>query len=92
MRLLEHHAKDILTKASIAVPKGALAFSPTEAARISEKLAFPVVMKAQIPINRRLEAGGILFSISKDQASKQAQELFNKAIGGFSVEKILICH
>jgi len=55
MMLLEHHAKEFLSKAGVAVPDGILvtAADPVQ-------FQFPCMAKAQVPVGGRGKAGGIL--------------------------------
>ncbi len=52
-RLLEHQGKELLAKARIAVPKGKVAHSAEDAAKVAEELACPVVLKAQALVTSR---------------------------------------
>ncbi|GAG42076.1 unnamed protein product, partial [marine sediment metagenome] len=53
MRLLEFQAKRLLAEKGISVPKGVLITSPEDLQRVS----FPTVLKAQVPVGGRGKAG-----------------------------------
>ena len=89
-RLLEFEAKDLLRKAGIPVPPGGVALTPQEALAAAEKIGFPIVLKAQVPVGKRGKAGGILFADNAAEALTHARELFGKDIYGFAVSKILV--
>ena len=89
-RLLEFEAKDLLRKAGLPVPAGRVASTPEKAAEASEKIGFPVVLKAQVAVGKRGKAGGILFADNRDEALARAGELIGKSIYGFRTEQILI--
>jgi succinyl-CoA synthetase beta subunit len=55
MMLLEHHAKELLSQAGVAVPKGVLITAAQDA-----QFDFPCMAKAQVPVGGRGKAGGIL--------------------------------
>ncbi len=70
--LPEYAAKEVLSRAGIAVPKGALACSIVEAGRIAAEVGFPVVLKAQSPaLAHKSDTGGVLVGIA-DAASLHA--------------------
>jgi acyl-CoA synthetase (NDP forming) len=73
--LPEYAAKAIISRIGIAVPKGALARSVAEAARIAAGIGFPVVLKAQSSaLAHKSEAGGVLIDITDDAALKAGWE------------------
>ena len=81
-RLLEFEAKDLLRKTGIPVPPGGVAVTPEEAVAAAEKIGFPVVLKAQVPVGKRGKAGGILFAENSGEVLTRARELFGKNIYG----------
>jgi len=64
MMLLEHHAKELLAQAGVAVPAGVLVTQAGAAA-----FQFPCMAKAQVPVGGRGKAGGIVRI--NDQAEAQ---------------------
>jgi succinyl-CoA synthetase beta subunit/citryl-CoA synthetase large subunit len=58
--------------------------------RISEKLGFPVVLKALVPVGKKNKAGAILFANNFEEAFDKAKELFSKSVRNYPVEKILL--
>ena len=89
-RLLEFEAKDLLRKTGIPVPPGGVAVTPEEAVAAAEKIGFPVVLKAQVPVGKRGKAGGILFAENSGEVLTRARELFGKNIYGYGVSQILV--
>jgi succinyl-CoA synthetase beta subunit len=59
MMLLEHHAKEFLAAAGVAVPDGIL-ITADELAGAAQAFVFPCMAKAQVPVGGRGKAGGIL--------------------------------
>ncbi|HDI51278.1 ADP-forming succinate--CoA ligase subunit beta [candidate division KSB1 bacterium] len=97
MKIHEYQAKEILKQYGVAVPKGRVAFTPTEAKEIAAELACSVVVKAQIHAGGRGKAGGIKIAKSPEEAEKAAAELIGKCLvtyqtgpGGRTVRKVLV--
>ena len=89
MNFEEHAAKPLLAARGIAVPAGALAKTPEEAALIAARLG-AVVVKAQVPAGKRGKAGGIKLAATPDEAKRHAQAIIGMQIGGHRVEKVLV--
>ena len=47
-KIPEYQGKELLRKAGVKVPEGAIATSPEEAKAIAQKIGTPVVIKAQV--------------------------------------------
>ena len=90
MNFEEHAAKTkVLAPASIAVPRGVLCRSPEEARAAFEAIG-PCVVKAQVPIGKRGNAGGIRKADSAAEAAAVAEAILGLEIDGYAVEKVLI--
>ncbi|MBM3357796.1 MAG: succinate--CoA ligase [Betaproteobacteria bacterium] len=89
MNFEEHAAKPLLAARGIAVPRGALAQTPDEAAAIAEKHG-PVVVKAQVPTGKRGKAGGVKPAATPEEAGIHAKAILGMEIAGYRVEKVLI--
>lgn len=89
MKFEEHAAKPLLARHGIAVPKGALAKTPDEAAAAAAGIG-PVVVKAQVPTGKRGKAGGIKLAATPDDARRHAGSIIGMDIAGHKVEKVLI--
>ncbi len=72
------------------MPLGYVASSPQEAREIAQKLAWPVVVKAQVLVAGRGKAGGIKFADTPDDAEKAASALLGSTIKGEKVSKLLV--
>ena len=90
MRLLEHKSKEILRKYGIPTPQGEVAFSPEEAAEITERLGGRSVLKVQIPAGKRGKAGGIRLANSPREAKSIAEHLLSTTFYGFKPECLLV--
>ena len=89
MNFEEHAAKPLLAGKGIAVPKGALAKTPDEAAEVAARIG-AVVVKAQVPTGKRGKAGGIKLAATPDEARTHAKAIIGMEIAGHKVEKVLI--
>ena len=90
MKVLEFEAKQLLKSQGILVPSGRLLASAEEAVSVAKDMGRPVVVKAQIPMARRLKAGGIRFAATPEEASAAAGELLGLTVLGFSVDHVLV--
>ncbi len=84
MKLLEYQAKEVLSSLGIAIPPGAVARTPDEAAAASKKLG-PVAVKAQVPVGGRGKAGGIKLARTPEEARAAAAQIIGMDIKGFKV-------
>jgi succinyl-CoA synthetase beta subunit len=89
MNFEEHAAKPLLAARGIAIPKGALAHTPDEAAAIAVRLG-AVVVKAQVPTGKRGKAGGIKLAATPEEARAHARAILGMEITGNRVERVLV--
>jgi succinyl-CoA synthetase beta subunit len=90
LKLYEHEAKKIFAKYGIAVPKGEVATTSTQAREIAAKLNVLAIVKAQILVAGRGKAGGILFADTPEEAELAAKKLLGAEIKGVRVPSVLI--
>ena len=74
-KIPEYQGKELLRKAGVKVPEGAIATSPEEAKAIAKKIGTPVVIKAQVLATGRFAAGGVKFAENPDEAFSMANEM-----------------
>jgi succinyl-CoA synthetase beta subunit len=89
MNFEEHAAKPLLARHGIAVPRGALAKTPDEAAAVAAGIG-AVVIKAQVAAGKRGKAGGIKLAATPDEARTHARAILGMEIAGHRVEKVLV--
>lgn len=96
--ITENISKTILKKYGISVPEYALAKSSNEAAKIAQKIGFPLVMKIVSPqILHKTDVGGVKIGLNKikdvkttfDEMSKIPSKQKIKNFDGVLVEKML---
>lgn len=90
MRLHEYEAADIFERYGILTPEREIASSPEETQKISEKLGFPVVLKAQVLVGGRGLAGGVRVAQNPQEAYTFSTELLGSEIKGLPVRSLLV--
>jgi succinyl-CoA synthetase beta subunit len=90
MKIFEYEAKQIASQHGLPVPKSHLVSTPQEAKEAVQKLACPVVVKAQVLVAGRGKAGGIKHADTPDDAGKVAAAILGSTIKGEKVNKLLI--
>jgi succinyl-CoA synthetase beta subunit len=91
MRLLEYQGKELFKEFGIPIPKSRVAFSIQEARLLlNNELAFPIVLKSQVPVGGRGKAGAIKKCQNMDEVESQFTVLQNKKIDGESPRGLLL--
>lgn len=106
MKIHEYQAKELLSAAGAAIPRGIVASTPAEVQKAFDQLGGPVVLKAQIHAGGRGKGrfkdsnqdwGGVKFCKSRDECGKVAEvmlkyPLVTKQTGpeGQKVSKVLV--
>jgi succinyl-CoA synthetase beta subunit len=91
MNIHEYQARELLARAGIAVPPGAVAATPAEARRAMERLGVAkVVVKAQVHAGGRGKAGGVKLAASPEQAERVAGQILGMQIKGLTVTRVLL--
>jgi succinyl-CoA synthetase beta subunit len=85
MRLLEFQAKRLLQEYGIPVPKSVLTTSPREV----NKVTYPAVLKAQVPVGGRGKAGAIQVVRREEEGAAMAKKLFDATVKGYPVQAVL---
>ncbi len=81
MNIHEYQAKSLMAKFGVAVPKGAVAYTPAEAEEAARSLSGSVwAVKAQIHAGGRGKAGGVKIAKSPAEAKAAAEALLGKTL------------
>ncbi|MDR1990404.1 MAG: ADP-forming succinate--CoA ligase subunit beta [Acidobacteriaceae bacterium] len=81
MNIHEYQAKAILARHGVPVPRGEIAFNPTEAGEIARRLGGEiVVVKAQIHAGGRGKGGGVKLARSSDEAETIAKAMIGMTL------------
>ena len=76
MDIHEYQAKEILSRFGVPVPKGALAYSPEQAAYRAREIGGKLwVVKAQVHTGGRGKAGGVILTNSPAETEAAANRL-----------------
>ncbi len=91
----EYAAKAYLAALGIAIPKGGLARSMTEAETVAETIGYPVVLKAQAAaLAHKSDAGGVMLGIGDRAALRAAWETLHdnvaRARPGLDLDGVLV--
>ncbi|MEE9443078.1 MAG: ADP-forming succinate--CoA ligase subunit beta [candidate division Zixibacteria bacterium] len=90
MKVHEYQAKEIFQAAGIPVPQGKIATTVQEAVEIADRLARPVMVKAQVHVGGRGKAGGVKYAENLEDAKIWAQRILGMEIKGLPVKRVLI--
>ena len=93
--LTEHDSKNWLRQLGIAVPKGALAKTVSDATRIANDIGYPVVLKAQASgLAHKSDAGGVILNIADEVALLRAWDELHanirRARDGLALDGVLV--
>ena len=81
MDIHEYQAKDILSRFGVPVPKGALAYSPEQAAYRAREIGGSIwAVKAQVHTGGRGKAGGVKLCRSEDEVFDAAEAMLGKKL------------
>jgi succinyl-CoA synthetase beta subunit len=88
--LYEHQGKDLFAGHGIAVPEGALATSPEEAAAAAERFGGRVAVKVQVQVGGRGKGGGVVLVDAPAEAADSAQRMLDEGFNGLPVTRVLV--
>jgi malate-CoA ligase subunit beta len=81
MDIHEYQAKDILARFGVPIPKGALAYSPEQAAYRAREIGGSIwAVKAQVHTGGRGKAGGVKLCRSEDEVFDAAESMLGKKL------------
>lgn len=90
MKIHEYQAKRILKHHGIPVPSGDVADNKKTALEISEKIGFPLAIKAQVHAGGRGKAGAIKIVGSEKKFKDILPKILGMSVKGLKVKKVLI--
>jgi succinyl-CoA synthetase beta subunit len=88
--LFEYQGKQYFARFGIPVSPGGVALTPDEAVELSERLGYPVVVKAQVQVGGRGKAGGIKLASGPGEARAHAEAILGMDIHGHLVRRIWV--
>ena len=90
MDLYEYQGKQLFARYGIPVSEGEVASTPAEARAVAERIAAPVVVKAQVLVGGRGKAGGIQLAATPDDAERHAAAIIGMDIKGHTVHRVWV--
>ena len=90
LNLIEIEAKQVLMRYGIPIPKGILITDSKQTLPALSNLKPPYMVKAQVPVNGRGKAGGIIPANSIPEAQDAVTRLLGTEIKSFPVKQVLI--
>jgi len=89
-KFFEYQGKEIFKKSGIPIPEGMVVNSPQEARQAAQKLAKPVVVKAQVWAGGRGKSGAVKFADTPDEAEAAAKAILGMHVKGLEVKQVLV--
>ncbi|MCI1984049.1 MAG: ADP-forming succinate--CoA ligase subunit beta [Bifidobacteriaceae bacterium] len=90
MDLYEYQARQLLEKEDIPIPAALYARSSHEVAQAVESIGLPCVIKGQVKIGHRGQAGGVLLADTLDDAILDSEKILPMTIHGHKVNGVLV--
>lgn len=90
MDLYEYQARELLAEQDIPTPDAIFAQNSHEVAQAAEKIGYPCVIKAQVKIGHRGQAGGVKIAHTQEEAILAAEDILPRTIHGHKVSGVLV--
>ncbi|OZG59977.1 succinyl-CoA synthetase subunit beta [Bifidobacterium lemurum] len=90
MDLYEYQARTLLEEQGIPTPKAVFAQNSHEVAEAVETVGLPCVIKAQVKIGHRGQAGGVKLAKTLDEAILASEAILPMSIHGHKVSGVLV--
>tara|TARA_Y100000590_G_scaffold58142_1_gene61374 strand:- start:1442 stop:2587 length:1146 start_codon:yes stop_codon:yes gene_type:complete len=90
MRLHEYQAKSIFSDGGIPIPPSGLANSVETVLEETNRIGYPVVIKAQVHVGGRGKAGGITLVQNDNEAEIAANKILGMDLKGYLVYEVLV--
>ncbi|MGZ6898922.1 MAG: ADP-forming succinate--CoA ligase subunit beta [Acidimicrobiia bacterium] len=92
MDLFEYQGKQLFARYGIPVSAGEAVTTVDDAVAAADRVGYPVVVKAQVQVGGRGEAGGIKLAANADEAREHASNIIGMDIKGHVVRVVWIEH
>lgn len=90
MDLYEYQARELLEEQDIPTPNAVFAQNSHEVAEAADRIGYPCVIKAQVKIGHRGQAGGVKIAHDRDEAILAAERILPMTIHGHRVHGVLV--
>ena len=90
MDLYEYQARELLEEQHIPTPRAVFAQNSHEVAEAADAIGYPCVIKAQVKIGHRGQAGGVKIAHNRDEAILLSESILPMTIHGHKVNGVLV--
>lgn len=90
MDLYEYQARQLLEEQDIPTPSAIFAQNSHEVAEAADTIGYPCVIKAQVKIGHRGQAGGVKIAHNRDEAIVESESILPMTIHGHKVSGVLV--
>ena len=90
MDLYEYQARQLLDEQGIDTPRAIFVRRVEDVPQAAETIGYPVVVKAQVKIGHRGQAGGVKLARTRDEAVLAAEQILPMTIHGHKVHGVLV--
>lgn len=90
MDLMEYKVRELFARYGVPARSGVVIEGLDRLDEQLQDLAYPLVVKAQVPVGGRGKAGGIRFAENLDELRAASQQILGMTIKGHLVQKLLI--
>ena len=90
MDLYEYQARELLNAEGIPTPAALFAQNSHEVAKAADEIGYPCVIKAQVKIGHRGQAGGVRIAKDRDEAILTSEAILPMTIHGHKVNGVLV--
>ncbi|WP_291526564.1 ADP-forming succinate--CoA ligase subunit beta [Bifidobacterium sp. UBA744] len=90
MDLYEYQAKQLLEEQGIPTPKAIFAENSHDVAEAADRIGYPCMIKAQVKIGHRGQAGGVKIAHDRNEAILEAEQILPMTIHGHKVSGVLV--
>jgi succinyl-CoA synthetase beta subunit len=90
MKIHEYQAREIFRNYGLPVPPGRVCTTADEVKAVAAEIGKPVVIKAQVHVGGRGQAGGVKIARTPDDAWDIGKQILGMDIKGLTVRKVLV--
>ncbi|MFC0266015.1 ADP-forming succinate--CoA ligase subunit beta [Alloscardovia macacae] len=90
MDLYEYQARELLAENNVPIPEGIFAATADEAVEAADRIGYPCVLKAQVRIGHRGQAGGVKIVHDAEEARYMSEHILGMTIHSHKVRGLLV--
>ena len=89
-RVLESVAKELLAKNGITTPDNFVAKNVEEALAVADKIGYPIIIKALVPVGKKGKAGAVKPAQDAKELKEVTKHILSLTVHNFPVERVLV--